>query len=263
MVDAHSDFAFNFQLCRSKLSNTMQKTFLVLLSSLLLAVTAYSQSYRGKIVQGNKLFAEEKYDESLNKYRDAQVQAPESHILKFNIGDAQYKKKKFDEAIKEFESSLTSDEIDLQAKAYYNMGNSLYRSGKLPESIMAYKKSLELNPNDEDAKYNLEFVRAQLKDQSQKQQQNQQQQQQQNQQQQQQDQQQNDQQQKDQEQNEEQQQNPQEQKEQQQQQQQAAKEDISKEDAQRILDALKEDEQQMKEARKQRMPGQASVSKDW
>ena len=246
------------------MSDNMQKVFLVFASILLLAVTAYSQSYRGKIVQGNKLFAEEKYDESLNKYRDAQVQAPESHILKFNIGDAQYKKKKFDEAMKEFESSLTSEDVMLQAKTYYNMGNSLYRLGKLPESIMAYKKSLELNSADEDAKYNLEFVRAQLKDQAQKQQQNPQQQQQQNQQQQQQqDQQQNDQQQKDQQQKEEQQQNPQEEKEQEQQQQQASKEDISKEDAQRILDALKEDEQQMKEARKQRMPGRASVSKDW
>ena len=242
----------------------MQKVFLVFTSILLLTVTAYSQSYRGKIVQGNKLFAEEKYDESLNKYRDAQVQAPESHILKFNIGDAQYKKKKFDEAMKEFESSLTSEDVMLQAKTYYNMGNSLYRLGKLPESIMAYKKSLELNSADEDAKYNLEFVRAQLKDQAQKQQQNPQQQQQQNQQQQQQqDQQQNDQQQKDKQQKEEQRQNPQEEKEQEQQQQQASKEDISKEDAQRILDALKEDEQQMKEARKQRMPGRASVSKDW
>ena len=88
---------------------------------------------------------------------------------------------------------------------------------------MSYKKALELNPDDEDAKYNLEFVRKQIKDQAQKQQQNPQQQQQQKQ-----NQQPNpeDQEQQEQEQDE-QQENP-EQQERQQQQQQASEEEISK-----------------------------------
>jgi Ca-activated chloride channel family protein len=236
------------------------KSLWLFLMLFLAANSSFAQAYRSKIVAGNKLYTEEKYDESLNKYRDAQVQAPESPIIKFNIGDAQYKKKNFDEALKEFESSLTSDDVLMQAKTYYNMGNSLYRQGKLPESIQAYKKSLELKPDDEDAKYNLEFVRKQLKDQAQKQQQNPQQQQQQNQQQQ--NQQQNDQKQQDQDKKEQEQQKQQQQQEQQQQ-QQPSKEDISKEDAQRILDALKEDEKEMKDARKQQTPGNPYVTKDW
>jgi tetratricopeptide (TPR) repeat protein len=51
-----------------------------------------------------------------------------------------------------------------QAKGYYNSGNVLYREGKWEEAIGAYKKALELNPNDEDAKYNLEFVRQKIKE---------------------------------------------------------------------------------------------------
>ena len=212
----------------------------------------YSQPGRRKIIEGNKLFVQEKYDEALNKYQDAQVQDPESPLLKFNVGDAQYKKQKFEDAAKEFEASLNNDDVMMQSQGYYNIGNSLYRIGKLPESILAYKKALELNPDDEDAKYNLEFVRKQLKDKSQPQQQDQQQQQQQQQEQQQQ--QQNQDQQKEKE---------QEQEQQQQQEQQMQPEDMSKEDAERILEALKEDKEEMKDARKEKISGQATVLKDW
>lgn len=237
----------------------------------------FSQPGRKKIVEGNKLFQQEQYDAALNKYRDAQVNNPESPLLKFNIGDAEYKKNKYEEAIKNFEQSLNTDDVIEQSKAYYNMGNSLYRLGKLPESIMAYKKALELNPDDKDAKYNLEFVRKQLKDKSDKNQQNQnqqqQQQKQQNQQQQQNDQ---DKQQNQQEQQQQQQQQQQEeqqslesdeereQQEQQQQQQPVEPtEEMSKEDAERILQALQEDQEKMKDARKQKIQGNVQVLKDW
>ena len=43
------------------------------------------------------------------------------------------------------------------------MGNTLYRMNKLDESVLAYKKALELDSNDMKAKYNLEFVREQIK----------------------------------------------------------------------------------------------------
>ena len=43
------------------------------------------------------------------------------------------------------------------------MGNTLYRMNKFNESIDAYKKALKLDPDDMDAKFNLEFVREQIK----------------------------------------------------------------------------------------------------
>ena len=43
------------------------------------------------------------------------------------------------------------------------MGNALFRMNKLEESIMAYKKALELDPSDMESKFNLEFVREQIK----------------------------------------------------------------------------------------------------
>ena len=43
------------------------------------------------------------------------------------------------------------------------MGNTLYQMNKLEESVLAYKKALELKSTDMKAKYNLEFVREQIK----------------------------------------------------------------------------------------------------
>lgn len=243
------------------------KISLTILLVVAFAQLANAQLGRRKIVEGNKLFDEERYDEAMNKYRDAQVHDPESPIINFNMAAANYKKNKYEDALKELDESLKSDDALAQSQAYYNMGNALYRMGKLPESIMSYQQALKLNPDDEDAKYNIEFVRRQLKDQSEKQQQDQQQQQQQqDQQQQQQNQDQQDQQdEQEQEQQQQQESSEEEQQEEQQQQQQEMQpsEELSQEDAERILQAMKEDEENMKNARKQKVQGNVRVLKDW
>ncbi|MCI0597411.1 MAG: tetratricopeptide repeat protein, partial [candidate division Zixibacteria bacterium] len=42
--------------------------------------------------------------------------------------------------------------------AHYNIGNGLFGAGKFAEAAGAFKKALEINPNDRDAKYNLELA---------------------------------------------------------------------------------------------------------
>jgi len=245
----------------------MKKIVFVTVVIFLLPGVIFSQSVRKKVAEGNKLFTEEKFDEANNKYRDALIDQPESAEIHFNIGNTQYKKKKYEEAFAEFEKSLSTEDIMLQSKAYYNMGNNFYRMGKLPESILAYTQALKYNPDDVDAKYNLEYVRRKMKDEAQKQQsdnQQQQQQQQQNQQQQQENQNQDEQREQQEQQEQQQQTADQEQDQQEQQQQQRADEEkMSKEDAERILDALKNDEKDLQKDRKVKSSGSVRVLKDW
>jgi tetratricopeptide (TPR) repeat protein len=219
---------------------------------------------RKQVVEGNKLFAEGKFDEANNKYRDAEVDNPESPIVHFNIGDALYKKRKYEEALESYRKAIqNSDDVQLQAQSYYNLGNTLYRLNKWPESILAYQQALKLNPNDQEAKYNLEYVRTKLKENAQKQTSDQQQQQSGSEEQQDQ-QQQNEQENKDQQQQEQQQGNEQ-QKEQQQaeQQQQQDKEQMSKEDAARLLEALRNQEKDAQKQRQAKVQGRVRVEKDW
>lgn len=229
------------------------KSVVVVLILCVVPALLFAQSVRERVKEGNQLFLEENYDQALNKYQDALLSDPENERIQFNVGNTRYQKKKYEEAIQDYQKVIGTEDFKLEQQAYYNLGNTLYKMGKLPESILAYQQALKLNPNDIDAKYNLEYVRRKLKENADKQQQNPQQQQQQEQQQQQ------NQEQQDQNKEEENQQ----QEEQQQQQQQQNDNKLSKEDAERILNALKDDEKDLQKKRKMQTSGRRVVVKDW
>ena len=169
--------------------------------------------------------------------------------------------------MQEYQKVMGSEDLQLEQQTYYNVGNTLYKLGKLPESILACQQALKMNPDDIDTKYNLEYVRRKLKDnkdeQNQDQQNQQQQQQQQDQQNQQQQQGDDEQDQQDQQQQQQQQQGDEEQEQQGEQQNQQSSEQLSKEDAERILDALKNDEKDIQKKRKVKSKGRYRVEKDW
>ena len=209
----------------------------------------YAQPERKKVQEANELYKAEKYAEALNLYRDAALDNPESPGIHYNIGNTLYKQGNYEEAFLEYDKVLTAKDkdTDLDFRSYYNMGNALYRMGKLPEAILSYTKALQINPDDYESKYNLEFVRNKLKEQLQNQEQNQQEGQQQQQEQQQQDQQQ---------------QQEQQQEEQDKQQQQEEKE-MTSEEADQILNALQNDEKDLQEQRKISADSKVRVKKDW
>ena len=220
--------------------------------------------------RGEKNKSTEALEEALKFYRDAEIEKPESPELSYNLGNVMHQQEKYQDALERYFKALSSDEVQHQAQAYYNLGNTFYRSGKYPEAIQAYQKCLELTPEDEDAKYNLEFVRKKMKemlDKEQQRQQNQKQQQDQSEQkeQQQKNQQQQQQQQKQQEDQSQSQQLKEEKKQEEQKQEQLKpKEGMTKEDAERILNALKDDEKEILKKQKRVSQGRGRKGgKDW
>jgi tetratricopeptide (TPR) repeat protein len=219
-----------------------------------LAGRAAAEGLSGKNARANKLFEKGQHEEALKTYRDAQIEDPESPALHYNIGTTLYRKKAYQEAVQELEKALTSKDPLLQQRAYYNIGNCQYRAGEelvaqgkqegvetMRQAIEAYKKALELKSDDMDAKFNVEFVQNRLKELAQNSPQNQQQQQNK------QDQQKQDQQKQD----------------QKKQQQQPSQEQMSQEDAQRLLDAVKDEEKDLqKKLRKVEGSGRGAV-RDW
>ncbi len=231
-----------------------------------------AQSIRSKVNDGNAQYHEEQYEEALNNYQDALLDDPKNEIVSFNQGDALYKLEKYDKAIEAYQKVIGGNDIKMDAKAYYNIGNAYFKQDKLQESIQSYIKSLDINPDDLDTKYNLELARAKLKELADKQQQQPQQSGQQQQGQQQQQQGQDDQ-------NQEGEEEQQSQVEQQQGEQQSgdekgeeeqqgealeeSKDKMTKEDAERILDALENDEQDAQKLRKPTRSRKRNVEKDW
>jgi tetratricopeptide (TPR) repeat protein len=193
--------------------------------------------------------------------------APESFIANFNLGDALYKQEKFDEAINHFQSSLSGAENDLKkAKVHHNIGNAFLKSNKIKESIEAYKTALKLNPDDPDTKYNLSYALSLLNNEDQQQNQDEKNDRQQNnnndKQNQNQDQQQNNDEQKNDQQNQPQ---PQDQESQQDntKQPQPQETKISKQDAERILEALKNNEKDLQKELRKKTGRPVKTDKDW
>jgi len=145
------------------------KNLIICLILLSLALTSKAQPGRGEIRQGNRYFKKEKFETAELAYRKALEEKKVNQIAGFNLGDALYRQKKFEEAGHQFEAAASNEVVKTNsAKAYHNLGNSLLQSGKIEESINAYKDALRRNPGDLDTKYNLAYAQHMKKQQDQK-----------------------------------------------------------------------------------------------
>lgn len=136
--------------------------------------TGYSQSEKKRIRQGNSEYKEGNFQEAEKEYRKALMEKPGYAKGTFNLGDAMYEQENYEESNKLFtEVTERVTNTGQKSAAYYNLGNSYMKENKFKESIEEFKNSLRLNPADANAKYNLEYARKKLKEQQQNQDQNQ------------------------------------------------------------------------------------------
>lgn len=228
--------------------------YITFITALLLLITAGNlpgQNDNSLVRKGNKQFKEGKFKEAEIDYRKAMELSPKSFKGEYNLGSSLYRQKNWEEAGRSYMNSankMKTNDVAGKAAAYHNLGNSLLKAEKYDESVEAYKQSLRLNPADEDTRYNLSYAMRKLQQQQQQQQNK--------------DQNKDDKQDNKDKQNQNQQQNQQNQ---QQDKQQEQKQQISKQDAERMLQALKNDEQKtIDKVKKQKAkPVQVQVEKDW
>ena len=138
---------------------------LILLCAGVLPLVASAQKENRHIRSGNELFSAEQYDKAEAEYREATQIAPDSYKANFNLGAVQYKQKNYDSCITNFRIvANTQKDKKRVANAHYNIGNALLAQQKYDEAIESYKQSLRNDPTDADAKYNLAYARK-MKDQ--------------------------------------------------------------------------------------------------
>ena len=138
----------------------MVKSMIITVVTLLAAWPAIAQQERKFIREGNELFEKQDFEKAEVEYRKAADKKANSFEAAFNMADALYKQKKYDEALEQF-SALAKQETDKErlGEIYHNIGNTLLAMEKTDESIEAYKNSLRNRPASEQTKYNLEFAR--------------------------------------------------------------------------------------------------------
>jgi len=121
-------------------------------------------SLADKIREGNKLLEDGKAGEAVTAYNDAQLEDPSRPEIFFNMGNAFYRQRKFPEALESYQKSMEQGDAALEAKALYNIGNTLFQQGMLREALEYYKQSLERDPEDDDARFNIEFTERMIKE---------------------------------------------------------------------------------------------------
>lgn len=141
------------------MSKTMKIATLILLM-LACALSVSAQQERKFIREGNGLFNGQDFEKAEVEYRKAIDKKALSFEGGFNLGDALYKQKKYEEALQQF-SSMAKEEKDKErlGELYHNIGNTLLAMEKTEESIEAYKESLRNRPGSAETKYNLEYAR--------------------------------------------------------------------------------------------------------
>jgi len=121
---------------------------------------------------GNKQFEKENYTDAEASYKKALDKKNNMPEATFNLGDAVYKQKRYDEAAKQFQlSAQTNPDPKVKAEAFHNLGNTYLEQRKWEDAVKSYKESLKINANDKDTKYNLAYANSMLIEQKKQQQQ--------------------------------------------------------------------------------------------
>ncbi|MBN8696738.1 MAG: tetratricopeptide repeat protein [Bacteroidetes bacterium] len=139
---------------------------ITLLSALLMPFSLWAQKEKKHIYDGNTFYGNKNYTEAEKQYSTALTKNKDSYKAAFNLGDAYYQQGKYEEAAGQFQAlTHKATSKDTLAKAYHNLGNTFLKAKKYQEAVDAYKQALKNDPKDEDTRYNLAYAQQYLKQQ--------------------------------------------------------------------------------------------------
>lgn len=141
------------------------KFFKILLVVLIIIPSAlYPQMISSRIQEGNDYYKQQQYEKAIDAYERALNMDPMNNTAKFNSANCLVKLGKNEEAIKLYENILmNTGDAELKGKVYYNIGVIFSSQKQLEASIEAYKNALRQNPDDTEARENLQKALQELK----------------------------------------------------------------------------------------------------
>ena len=170
-----TDRAVIFGEKKGSMKEKILRASFVMILALILASNPLFASTAADVKKGNLLYNSKKYDEAIKVYDSAMEKRGDNGMLRFNKGNALYRKESFNAAVESFNKAIASGSQRILPDADYNIGNSYYRIGTAQAktdynktkdayetALQFYKRAMDLNPNDKNAKYNYEFVEQKL-----------------------------------------------------------------------------------------------------
>ena len=134
--------------------------------------SAQQMKERGWVRRGNRQYAKEKIERSIESYQEALRHDPSSFEAKYDLASALYRAERYEKAEQTL-LSIVNDESRSElerGEVSYNLGNTQFAQKKYKEALSSYRRAMRCNPNDEDAKFNYAFTKRLLQQQEQQQQ---------------------------------------------------------------------------------------------
>ncbi len=107
---------------------------------------------------GNDLTNAMEFDDAIGAYSSAQVSDPDNPIPYINVAKAYFEQGNLDIAVEVLEQAILRGDETIQAQAHYNIGNFYFMSQEMDSAILAYREALIINPDDNNARQNLELA---------------------------------------------------------------------------------------------------------
>lgn len=144
--------------------------FLVIIASNIQSQTKEAKQKKEKsqmlIRKGNVDFQNKKYQEAELNYRKSISENPKNATASYNLSNALYEQKKYKEAREYLEKTAKEfNDKPSKSKAFHNLGNAFYKEGNMEKAIENYENALKLNPGDLDTKFNLAMAKKEKKNQ--------------------------------------------------------------------------------------------------
>ena len=111
---------------------------------------------------GHGPYANADYSAALDAYETSRERVPRAGEPRYNVGNALYRMENFEESLKEYDEALKYAKGDLRSRGFFNRGNAAFRTQQYAHAVEAYKEVLRMNPDDPDAKHNLELALKQM-----------------------------------------------------------------------------------------------------
>lgn len=138
----------------------------VLLMSVGFSVVAQVENENIKL--GNDAYKRKDYQTAIKYYNT--VAEKNNATANYNLGNALYKSDKKDEAIAAYEKAVEAMKLPVEkSNSFYNKGVVFQNDKKTEDCILNYKNALKIDPNNIDARHNLQLALQTQKEDKQKQ----------------------------------------------------------------------------------------------
>ena len=140
----------------------VDRAVITALTVIVLCLMACGQTPAQVNNSGHEAYQGGDYAAALEAYHLAQERSPDSGEPYYNSGNVSYRMGEYGDSLQSYDESIRRTSGELRSRGFFNRGNASFQQQQYAQAVQAYKEVLRMNPDDQDAKHNLELALKQI-----------------------------------------------------------------------------------------------------